>query len=131
MRGHTLAEMSLSLIVALCDTTLYVYPLTGGKVEVKLKKYDCLIMRGDVAHIGGASEHSQTEILHIYIDSPVPGCQRRMFEDGRESATFSFSEVLGYPSDERMAKEKAAELGPEEAAPIEGPPSKRIRPGRN
>ena len=87
-------------------------------------------MRGDVAHIGGASKLSQTEILHIYIDSPVPGCQRRMFEDSREAATFSFSEVLGYPSDERVAEEKAAELGEKEAAPIEGPPSKRIRRGR-
>jgi len=54
-----------------------------------------------------------------------------MFEDGQESATFSFNEVLGYPSDERMAEEKAdEEKAAEEKAAIEGLPAKRIRRGK-
>ena len=110
MHGHTLANMSLTLIVALCDTTLYVFPLSGGeKVPVHLKKFDCLIMRGDVGHIGAASEYSQTEILHIYLDSPFPGCQREMMENGLESATFPF--LGSYPTAQEIAKEQEVDLG--------------------
>ena len=67
-------------------------------------------MRGDVAHIGGASELTQTEILHIHLDSSFPGCQRKMYEDGHESATFPFNEIKGYPTKREIAKELAQEL---------------------
>ena len=108
--------MSITLIVALCDTTLWVYPFSGGAcVPVHLTKFECLLLRGDVkAHIGGASELTQTEILHIYLDSPFPGCQRKMYEDGRESATFPFSEIKGYPTKREIAKELARELAQEQ-----------------
>ena len=65
---------------------------------------------GDVAHIGAASEHSRTEILHIYIDSPFPGCERKILKDG-QTATFPFSPMLGYPTTAlQIADQKAGEL---------------------
>ena len=97
----------LCTLVALDDTTLYVYPFSGGCTPVHLKKFDCLLLRGDVAHIGGASEHSQTEILHIYIDSLFPGCERKVYEDGSASATFPFYVEEGYPTAKQIAQELA------------------------
>ena len=107
MLGHTLANMSLTLIVALADTTLYVYPFSESSVRtaVHLKKFDCLLLRGDVAHIGGSSEHSMTEILHIYIDTFFPGCERKMYKDGSESATFPFYVEEGYPTAQQIAEQ--------------------------
>ena len=120
--------MSITLIVALCDTTLWVYPIGGGAcVPVHLTKVECLLLRGDVAHIGGASELTQTEILHIYLDSPFPGCQRKMYADGHDSATFPFSVIKGYPTKKEIAKELAQELA-EKQEPL-GKGIKRRRGG--
>ena len=86
-RKYDPSDVGLAILVAVDATVIEVFPfdhpLPNKSEAVSLLPGDVLVMRGDVGHIGDENTSGEdTLIIHGYIDSPVDGCMRQLYNKG-------------------------------------------------